>query len=180
MYLDPRRGAKEVGVGVPLEQPLRVFSHHPLEGAGFAERNDWNSRTHGTTRFFEISPWSRCKPRICEPFLGPSILCLVNFFKSLNLTIRIFSKFGCGLKRFRPSPVHSNTFWIQNMTLMLSKKLIPIRIWGVHWACFLGSFVAREVSWKRWSNLLNPFLGPGLEHLHSWSRELREYLAIWL
>lgn len=43
-------------------------------------------------------------PRICEPFLGPSILCLVNFLKSLNLNILIFSKFGCGFKKIQALP----------------------------------------------------------------------------
>ena len=33
IYLDPPRGAKWMGVGVPLSNPLG-FKHHPLEGAG--------------------------------------------------------------------------------------------------------------------------------------------------
>ena len=106
LFLDPPRGAKWMGVGVPLSNPLG-FKHHPLEGAGIMVDFHWGG-VPASVKFFPtyVGRWQAFRAYVC-------IMYLLMFFGWVLVTCRLFANVATACLAWRWGGILSGSFGLR-------------------------------------------------------------------
>ena len=157
---EKKHGCVHIGYFTLLHKKTKSHQYRKHKFRFLLPRNDWNSRTmFWSTRNLTIRPWFT---DMFLPFQKEGVTlesyAWWTLLNHLTWTFSFSQNLDVALKDSGPPqfiPIHVEYI---HMTSMFQKLILGSEFEGFFCR---GSFVAREVSWKRWSNLLNPFLGPG-------------------